>query len=68
MIAFTPFDGDSQRTAHFAQALFKAGVMSFIAGTNPTRIRFLIPAGAIKPHEIDIVTSIIEHTLIQEKE
>lgn len=67
MIVFTPFKGESQHTIRFSQALFKAGVISFIAGTDPTRIRFLVPAGSIKAQDIDAVTSIIEQTLIQEQ-
>jgi 4-aminobutyrate aminotransferase-like enzyme len=64
MIAFTPFDGDSQRTTRIVHALFEAGVMSFIAGTNPTRIRFLIPAGAVTTDDIDHVTKIIKETML----
>lgn len=64
MIAFTPFDGDMKRTTKFVHALFDAGVISFIAGENPMRVRFLIPAGVITPREIDAVTAIIEKTLI----
>lgn len=64
MIAFTPFDGNSQRTTRFVHALFEAGVMSFIAGTNPTRIRFLIPAGVVTTEDIDQVTKIIKETLL----
>lgn len=63
MIAFTPFDGDTQRVTEFAHTLFQKGVISFIAGSNPTRIRFLLPAGAITNHDIDAVTKIIEDLL-----
>lgn len=66
MIAFTPFDGETQRSTHFAQSLFEAGVINFIAGTNPTRVRFLIPIGAITTTDIDQVTKIIEETLIKQ--
>ncbi len=64
MIAFTPFDGETQRVAKFTQALFDAGVMGFIAGSNPTRLRFLIPAGVITYEDIDKAVRIIEETLI----
>lgn len=64
MIAFTPFDGEAQRTTGIVQALFEAGVMSFIAGTNPTRIRFLIPVGAVTTDDIDHVTKIIKDVLL----
>lgn len=68
MIAFTPFDGDLQKSTKFAHDLFEAGVISFIAGTNPTRIRFLVPAGTITSHDIDAVTKIVEETLMKNGE
>lgn len=64
MIAFTPFDGDAQRTTKFVHDLFDAGVMSFIAGSNPTRVRFLVPVGAVTPADIDNATEIIQKTLL----
>lgn len=63
MIAFTPFDGNAERTIQLVHALFDAGVMSFIAGSNPTRIRFLIPAGVVTEEDIDAVVTIIENTM-----
>jgi acetylornithine/N-succinyldiaminopimelate aminotransferase len=63
MIAFTPFDGEAKRTTQFVYDLFDAGVMSFIAGINPTRVRMLVPAGAITSEEIDNVCKIIESVL-----
>jgi acetylornithine/N-succinyldiaminopimelate aminotransferase len=65
MIAFTPLDGDTLRVAHFVRTLFDAGVMSFVAGGNPTRVRFLAPMGAVTPHDINEVTHIIEKTLVE---
>lgn len=64
MVAFTAFNGDGERTAKFAQMLFAEGVIGFVAGSNPTRMRFLIPAGAISLEEIDHVVSLIERVLI----
>ena len=65
MIAFTPFNGEAQRTTQFAKNLFDAGVLSFTAGANPTRIRFLIPAGAVTNEDIDKAAKIIEETLLK---
>ncbi|HEV8051773.1 MAG TPA: acetylornithine aminotransferase, partial [Parachlamydiaceae bacterium] len=65
MIAFTPYDGIAQKVTEFVQRLFTAGVMGFIAGSNPTRVRFLIPAGAITYEDIDKAMDIIEATLLQ---
>lgn len=68
MIAFTPFDGNAQRTTQFVHALFDAGVMSFIAGSHPTRVRLLVPAGSVTESDIDKVVDIIESVLIKEKD
>lgn len=63
MIAFTPFKGESAKSIELAKGLFEDGLMSFIAGTNPTRIRFLIPAGVITKKDIDEAVVILEKTL-----
>lgn len=64
MVVFTAFGGDAEKTTKFAQKLFAAGVIGFTAGSNPTRMRFLIPSGAISIDEIDPIVSIIEKTLL----
>lgn len=63
MVAFTPLDGSHETCIQVAKALFDAGVLSFIAGSNPTRIRFLVPALVITDEEIDSVMQIVETTL-----
>lgn len=68
MVAFTPYDGDAQRVTRFVQRLFDAGVISFIAGTHPTKVRFLIPAAAVSEKDIDHVVSIIEAVLPEREE
>jgi 4-aminobutyrate aminotransferase-like enzyme len=63
MIAFTPFEGNSHKTNQCVHALFEAGLISFVAGSNPTRIRFLMPVGVVTTRDIDEVAKIIEETL-----
>jgi len=63
MVAFTPYDGTFDKTVDFVKRLFDAGVLSFYCGENPTRVRFLIPAGAITIEDIDAVLKIVEKTL-----
>ena len=67
MIAFTVFDGLPDQTIRFVKALFDAGVIGFIAGRNPTRVRFLMPAGGVTFEDIENVALIIEKTLIKMK-
>ncbi len=64
MLAFTPFDGSSARVTAFVQALFQAGVMTFIAGQAPTRVRLLLPAGVLTVADCDCVLQLIEQTLL----
>jgi len=65
MIAFTPFHGDAPLVIQFVQDLFKAGVISFVAGSQPTRVRFLIPAGIMKLQDVDGVMEIVKQVLVQ---
>lgn len=63
MIAFTPLDGSFEKTTKAIHALYDAGVITFIAGSHPSRIRMLVPGGVIEDEEIDEVMKIIESTL-----
>lgn len=63
MIAFTPFDGSKEKTAAVNNALFEAGVIAFVTGSNPTRTRFLPPLAVVTDAEIDGACEILESTL-----
>ena len=63
MIGMTIFKGDTAKSKDFTFKLFDNGALSFIAGSNPTRVRFLIPAGAATENDIDEVCKLIEKTL-----
>lgn len=63
MLAFTPFDGDPARVKKLLAALFDAGVIAFVAGSEPARVRFLPPVGAIAEADVDAVMGILETTL-----
>lgn len=64
MIALTPFQGDPKRVTCFVRELFEAGVIAFISGDSPLRVRFLVPAGGVTFADIDEVAKIIETTLL----
>jgi 4-aminobutyrate aminotransferase-like enzyme len=55
MWAFTLDEGDATRTKAFIQHLFDHGVMSFMAGAAPARVRFLPPFLSITDEDIDEV-------------
>jgi len=63
MVGFTYRDGAAQVTKNFLTRLFEAGVIAFSAGSDPVRIRFLMPVGAVTFEDIDAVCSILEDTL-----
>ncbi len=68
MIAFTPYKGDPKKVLELSHRLFEAGVICFITGNSPMRIRFLVPIGAITEKDIDEVLSIVERTLVTQTE
>ena len=63
MVAMTLFEGDAHKSKEFTKKLFDAGVLSFVAGSNPTRVRFLLPAGCIEEKHMDDVAQIIESVI-----
>lgn len=64
MVVFTPYDGDVNKTTNFLHRLFDAGLIGFIAGSSPVRVRLLIPAGVLTERDIDNAVKIIETTLL----
>lgn len=65
MIAFTPFDGSEATVKKLLVALFDAGVVAFLCGAEPYRIRFLPPVAAITDDQIDQVCAILEKVLTE---
>lgn len=60
MIAFTPFGGNPDVVKKFVRHLYDKGVIGFICGKNPLRVRFLLPVGAIETKHIDDVVEILQ--------
>jgi acetylornithine aminotransferase len=63
MIAFTLFDGSEAVAKGILTKLFDVGVIAFLCGTNPSRIRFLPPVGCITDEQIDQACVILEQVL-----
>lgn len=63
MVAFTPLDGTERAAKAVVHALFEAGLIAFTAGADPTRVRFLVPAGAATEDDVDRAAAILESTL-----
>lgn len=60
MVAFTPFRGELNQSKEMVNRMYHAGLMSFIAGSDPVRIRFLMPLGSVEERHIDLACQIIE--------
>lgn len=63
MLAFTPGDGSNEFATKMVYDLYHAGLMGFVAGSNPTRIRFLPPPGITTDEDIHIACDILEKVL-----
>jgi len=63
MVAVTVYEGDAKKSQDFAYKLFDNGVLSFTAGGDPMRVRFLMPIGSVEENDIKVVCEIIEKTL-----
>ena len=63
MVALTPVDGSPEIAAAMAKRLFAAGLMSFMAGGNPSRLRFLMPLGCTETSHIDLACEIIDNVV-----
>jgi 4-aminobutyrate aminotransferase-like enzyme len=63
MIAFEVHGGDLAATKQFLHRLFDAGVVAYYAGSNPARVRFLPPLGAVTDDDIDLACRLVEGSL-----
>jgi acetylornithine aminotransferase len=64
MIAFTPGNGGAEEAKNMLSRLYDLGLMGFLAGSNPNRIRFLPPPGVTTEAHIDLAVEIIEKALV----
>lgn len=64
MVAVTPLDGSKEKQTQLLKTLFKNGLICFGCGSNPYRIRFLIPA-ITSTEEIKVAKSIIEKSVLE---
>lgn len=65
MIAFRVFDGDKDVVLDFISRCYDKGLLSFVAGNNPTYVRFLLPIGGLEFNHIDDAFLILEDVLIE---
>ena len=65
MVAFTPYDGSAEKAKEMVNRLYDAGLMSFMAGREPSRLRFLMPIGCVEDHHIETACEIIEQVVVE---
>lgn len=62
MVAVTPLDGSKDKQGQLLKALFKNGLICFGCGSDPYRIRFLLPA-ILSSADIAVAKQIIEKSI-----
>lgn len=65
MLACSIFDGGDAITKQFLAKLFDNGVVAFVAGSEPARVRFLMPVPVVSEADVDAVCDIVEKTLAE---
>ncbi|QDS96597.1 Acetylornithine/acetyl-lysine aminotransferase [Roseimaritima multifibrata] len=63
MIAFTPGDGQFETAKALLDTLYTEGLLGFICGAQPTRIRFLPPPAIATNEHIDQACQILDRVL-----
>jgi 4-aminobutyrate aminotransferase/(S)-3-amino-2-methylpropionate transaminase len=64
MISFEVGNGTSDVTNKFIKALFENGIITFSAGKDPMRVRFLLPLSLLDEH-VDEIFKILEKTVLE---
>lgn len=62
MVAWTPGDGSPEFAKRVVDTLYADGLIGFICGSQPTRIRFLPPPAALEDSHIDAAEAIMRQT------
>ncbi|MFN3192402.1 MAG: aminotransferase class III-fold pyridoxal phosphate-dependent enzyme [Aureliella sp.] len=65
MVAVTPGDGSAEAAKAMVHGFYEAGLMSFVAGGNPARVRFLPPPAVTTEEHIDAAVEIMDSVLPQ---
>ena len=65
MIAFTPGDGSDDQAQALMMTMYEIGLLGFVCGSRPTRIRFLPPPATTRTEHIDAALMLLEQALRQ---
>jgi len=65
MMAFQVYDGSGDKTKALLMKLFDNGVIAFVCGASPFRVRFLPPVAVMSEADVDAVCGVLESTLVE---
>lgn len=63
MIAFTPGDGSYEQAKALMDIMFTEGLLGFLCGSDPTRVRFLPPPAVTTEQHIDAALELLDRSL-----
>ena len=63
MIAFTPGDGSYEQASTLMTTMYETGLLGFVCGSDPTRIRFLPPPATTTLGDIDAALALLDDSL-----
>lgn len=63
MIAFTPGDGTFDHAKRLMMIMYEEGLLGFVCGSNPTRVRFLPPPATTTNDHIDAALQLLDQSL-----
>lgn len=64
MIGFEVFSGDAAKTKAVMSRLYDLGVISFLCGGDPLRLRFLPPVMVMDPSDVSAVCALLEQAIL----
>ncbi|MEC8159554.1 MAG: aminotransferase class III-fold pyridoxal phosphate-dependent enzyme [Planctomycetota bacterium] len=65
MIAMTPLQGTVAQAKRLTQICYEEGLICFLAGSEPARVRFLPPLAVVTDDQIDLGLAILERALLR---
>ena len=65
MIATTPMQGTPAQAKRLVEICYEEGLICFVAGSDPARVRFLPPIGVVTDEQIDLGLEIFERSLVR---
>ncbi len=64
MIGFEVFGGDPKQTKTVMDKLYELGVIAFVCGADPLRLRFLPPVAVLRDGDAEAVCGLLERALV----